>query len=67
MARSLRVEHLREILESEKEVLAHQEGELRAKHKEDGLKPKAIDKLIEAWYDKQKIWALHSDVYNELT
>ena len=63
----LRVEHLREILESEKEVLAHQEGELRAKHKEDGLKPKAIDKLIEAWYDKQKIWALHSDVYNELT
>jgi len=63
----LRIEGLREILEKEKESLAHQEGDLRAKYKEDGLKPKAIDKLIEAWYDKQKIWALHNDVYNELT
>lgn len=63
----LRIESLREILEGEKESLAHQEGELRAKYKEDGLKPKAIDKLIEAWYDKQKIWALHNDVVNELT
>tara|TARA_Y100000385_G_C12735811_1_gene484661 strand:- start:4 stop:294 length:291 start_codon:yes stop_codon:yes gene_type:complete len=63
----LRIESLREILESEKESLAHQEGDLRAKYKEDGLKPKAIDKLIEAWYDKQKIWALHNDVINELT
>jgi hypothetical protein len=62
----MRIENLREILEREKEVLANKEGELRAKYKEEGLKPKAIDKLIEAWYDKQKIWALHSDVYNEL-
>tara|TARA_R110002153_G_scaffold35727_1_gene106087 strand:+ start:212 stop:553 length:342 start_codon:yes stop_codon:yes gene_type:complete len=65
--KALRIEGLREILEKEKEVLAHQEGELRIKYKADGLKPKSIDKLIESWYDKQKIWALHNDVINELT
>ena len=52
--------------EAEKEELAHKEGELRDQYKAEGLKPKAIDKLIEAWYDKQKIWALHSDVYDQL-
>ena len=62
----LRIEDLRESLEAEQDALAHKEGELREQYKAQGLKKKEIDSKIEAWYDKQKIWSLHSDVYDEL-
>ena len=62
----IRVDDLREKLEEEKEVLAEKEKELRDQLKELGKKPKEINAAIEEWMDKQKIWALHDDVYNEL-
>lgn len=64
--RRLRIEDLREYLEKEQEELANQESKLREQYKSEGLKKKEIDAKIEKWYDGVKIWALHSDVYDEL-
>ena len=64
--KSMRINDLREKLEEEKELLAVQEKELRDQLKEQGKKKKEIDSLVEAWMDKQKIWALHNDVYDHL-
>ena len=64
--KQMRIEDLRNSLELEKESLIEKESELRAKLKDDGVKPKHIDELIEAWYDNQKIWSQHSDVHNIL-
>ena len=64
--RNLRVNDLRESLEAEKEELAVQEKELRDSLKEQGKKKKEIDSIVEAWMDKQKIWSLHNDVYDQL-
>ncbi len=64
--KNLRINDLRESLEQEKEVLAVQEKELRDQLKEQGKKKKEIDSLVEQWMDKQKIWSLHNDVYDQL-
>ena len=65
--KQMRIEDLRESLEIEKEKLMHQEEELRNKLKSDGLSKKDVEKAIEAWYDNQKIWSIHSDTTNQLT
>tara|TARA_Y100001980_G_C14270944_1_gene108918 strand:- start:140 stop:481 length:342 start_codon:yes stop_codon:yes gene_type:complete len=64
--KNLRINDLRESLEEEKEKLAVEEKELRDQLKEQGKKKKEIDSFIEQWMDKQKIWSLHNDVYDQL-
>ena len=64
--KQLRIDDLREKLEEEKNELAEREAALREQLKSQGKKKKAIDAHIEEWMDKQKIWALHSDVYDHL-
>ena len=64
--KNLRINDLRESLEKEKDVLAEQEQALRDQLKEQGKKKKEIDAKVEAWMDKQKIWSLHNDVYEQL-
>jgi uncharacterized protein YlxW (UPF0749 family) len=65
--RRTRIEDLREHLQKEQDNLANEEGKKREQLKSMGLSKKEIDKRIEVWYENVKIWALHSDVYNELT
>jgi hypothetical protein len=65
--KQLRLDDLRASLEIEKDSLIEKETELRDKLKSEGLSKKKIDKAIESWYDSQKIWSLHSDVYDELS
>jgi hypothetical protein len=64
--KQMRIEDLRESLESEKELLIERETALRDKLKSDGLSKKKIDKAIESWYDSQKIWSQHSDVHDKI-
>jgi DNA replicative helicase MCM subunit Mcm2 (Cdc46/Mcm family) len=64
--KNLRINDLREKLEEEKDTLAEQEKALRDQLKGQGKKKKEIDAHIESWMDKQKIWALHNDVYDQL-
>ena len=61
-----RIDDLREKLNEEQDNLANQEGEMREKLKSEGKKKKEIDSIVESWYEKQKIWSLHKDVYNHL-
>ena len=61
-----RTDDLRQSLQTEQDKLAELEGIKRDELKAKGLSKKDIDKNIDAWLDKVKIWALHKDVQDEL-